>query len=422
MDKTVWHALAGRPWHFWGSRWPWRSLLYVASGAVLGLVLLPLVVVTFVLIPLWALAVGALERRRVRLLGFARIESAHVPVGRGERRNWLNIRLAEAATWRAVGSLFATLLLGCLSMALLFIEALAVGGSIAVAAQASRGPTRVVFFGDFAVEPNPGLAWLAYVAVLMALALSSYANALLAAGQGALTRVLLAPRERELERNIQRLTQSRISLVAAFEQERKRIERDLHDGVQQELVALSVRLGLAEVDLELAERAGAPVGEARASVAAAHDHAEHALATLRATVRGIHPAVLSDHGLEAALQELAGRAGQSVTLDAQVGRMDAATEACAYFTVSEALTNAVKYALASEVKVTALDSAGRLQLTITDNGRGGADPTRGTGLNGLMERAETLGGTLAVDSPPGGPTTLSLILPTKAGIPPSTIP
>lgn len=422
MDKTVWRALAGRPWRFWASRWPWLSLLYVASSAVLGLVLLPLMVVAFVFIPLWALVAGALERWRVGLLGFARVDPSNVPVGRGERHNWLNIRLTEAATWRAVGSLFATMLLGWLGLVLLFVEFLAVAGSVAAVVQAPRGKAVVTLFGDTTITLAPGHVWLAVVAGLLALAVSAYLNALFATGQGSLARVLLAPRGLERERNIARLTQSRISLVAAFEQERRRIERDLHDGVQQELVALSVSLGLAGMDLELAERSGAPVGEARASVAAAHDHAEHALATLRATVRGIHPAVLSDHGLEAALSELCGRAGLPVTLDASVGRMDPAVEACAYFTASEAVTNAVKHSSATEASITVANRSGRLRLAVSDNGRGGADPAGGTGLAGLSERAETLGGAFEVDSPHGGPTTLTLTLPAGADLTPSTTP
>lgn len=100
MNMTVWRAIGARPWRFWFSRWPWLTLLYLFSSAMLGLVLLPVIVVTFVFIPLWGLVVGALERRRLRLLGFARIDTAHVRVGTGERHNWLNIRMTEAATWR----------------------------------------------------------------------------------------------------------------------------------------------------------------------------------------------------------------------------------------------------------------------------------------------------------------------------------
>ena len=382
---------------------------------MLGLVLLPVIIVTFVFIPLWALALGALERRRVRLLGFTRIDTAHVRVDAGERHNWLNIRMTEAATWRDVGSLFATLLMGWIGLALLFIEAVVLAAIVAVVVSAARGPFRVNLFGDVQVEMMPSDIWKASAVGLLVLAIAAYVNAILAASQASLSRFLLAPRQAELERYIERLTRSRVSLVEAFEQERRKIERDLHDGVQQELVALSVRLGLAEIDLDHAAQSGADVRDAREAVAAAHDHTEHALRSLRATVRGIHPAVLTDHGLAAALQELSGRAGLPIELDtALIQKSSAASEGCAYFTVSEAITNAVKHSSATTIRIAAQTSANELIVTVTDNGHGGVDETLGTGISGLKERAETLGGALNIDSPPGGPTTLRLRLPTIA--------
>lgn len=413
MNMTVWRAIGANPWRFWFSRWPWLALLYLFSSAMLGLALLPVLVVTFVFIPLWALAVGALERRRVRLLGFARIDTAHVHVGAGERHNWLNIRMTEAATWRDVGSLFATLLMGWLGLALLFFEAVVLAVVVAIVVSAAHGPFRVNLFGDVGVEMMPSDIWKACVAGILVIAIAAYVNALLAAGQASLSRFLLAPRQAELERYVERLTRSRTLLVEAFEQERRRIERDLHDGVQQELVALSVRLGLAEIDLDHATQSGADVHEARQAVAAAHDQTERALHTLRTTVRGIHPAVLTDHGLAAALQELAGRTGLPIELDtALVRRASVASEGCAYFTVSEAITNAMKHSSATTIRIAAETTATELMVTVTDNGHGGADETRGTGISGLKERAETLGGALNIDSPPGGPTTLRLRLPT----------
>ncbi|WP_104127118.1 histidine kinase [Cryobacterium sp. Y57] len=412
MNITVWRAIGAKPWRFGFSRWPWLTLFYLFSSAMLGLVLLPVITMTFVFIPLWGLAVGALERRRVKLLGFARIENAHVRVGADERHNWLNIRMTEAATWRDVGGLFATLLMGWLGLALLVVEAVVLAAIVAIVASATHGPFRMNLSADVSVEMMPSDIWKACAAGLIALAVAAYVNAILVAGQASLSRFLLSPRQAELERYIERLTRSRVSLVEAFEQERRRIERDLHDGVQQELVALSVRLGLAEIDLEHAARSGANVQEARQAVAGAHDHTEHALRSLRATVRGIHPAVLTDHGLAAALQELAGRAGLPIEIDATlVQRASAASEGCAYFTVSEAITNAVKHSSATAIHIAAQTTAQELIVTVTDNGHGGADETLGTGIRGLKERAETLGGALNIDSPPGGPTMLRLRLP-----------
>ena len=303
--------------------------------------------------------------------------------------------------------------MGWIGLALLFFEAVALAAIIAIIASAARGPFRVNLFGDVRVEMMPSDIWKACAAGLLVLAIAACINAILAAGQASLSRFLLAPRQAELERYIERLTRSRVSLVEAFEQERRRIERDLHDGVQQELVALSVRLGLAEIDLDHAAQSGADVREARQAVAAAHDHTEHALRSLRATVRGIHPAVLTDHGLAAALQELAGRAGMPIELDTTlIQRTSAGSEGCAYFTVSEAITNAVKHSSATTIRIVARTTGNELIVTVTDNGHGGADETLGTGISGLKERAETLGGALNIDSPPGGPTTLRLRLPT----------
>lgn len=263
MKMTVWRAIAATPWRFWFSRWPWLTLIYLFSGAILSLVLTPVIVVTFVFIPLWGLAVGALERRRVAMLGFTRIDTAHVRVDAGERHNWLNIRMTEAATWRDAGSLLATLLMGWISLAILFFEAIVLTVLVAIIISAARGPFQANLFKNVQVEIAPSDIWKICVAGLITLAIAAYLNAILAAGQASLSRFLLAPRQAELKSYIERLTRSRMSLVEAFEQERRRIERDLHDGVQQELVALSVRLGLAEVDLENATQSGADVSDAR---------------------------------------------------------------------------------------------------------------------------------------------------------------
>ncbi|RYI99506.1 MAG: sensor histidine kinase, partial [Actinomycetales bacterium] len=187
--------------------------------------------------------------------------------------------------------------------------------------------------------------------------------------------------------------------------ERRRIERDLHDGAQQRLVALTMSLGQAELELE--------DGPALAHVTRAHTLAEEALEDLRATVRGIHPQVLTDHGLEAAVTELAGRSPVPVTTDLAVdGRLSPALEAAAYFVVSEALTNVARHAGADTARVTGGVVDGILHVDVSDDGRGGADPAAGTGLTGLAYRVEAIGGTLEVDSPAGGPTHVRMACPT----------
>lgn len=327
--------------------------------------------------------------------------------------------MTETATWRETGSLFVTLLLGWVSLALLFGEALFFAVIVAITVSVSNGPFRVNLFSGVWVDMVPSDAWKAVVAGIIGLGISAYLNVTLAASQASLSRVLLAPRQAELEHHIERLTRSRLSLVEAFEQERRRIERDLHDGVQQGLVALSMRLGLAELEFEQLRLEGVDVDEVQRTVAAAHDQAEHALHTLRATVRGIHPGVLTDHGLTAALQEIAGRATIPITLNTDsTERLPVAIETCAYFMASEAITNALKHSSATAIQIKTRIDQGSLIVSVTDNGDGGADETLGTGLTGLKERAETLGGKLTIDSPHGGPTALRLQLPVHQALTP----
>jgi len=205
---------------------------------------------------------------------------------------------------------------------------------------------------------------------------------------------------------VRELGRSRVELVDAFETERRRIERDLHDGVQQRLVALTMTLGSAELE--------APEGAALELVQKAHREAEEALEDLRATVRGIHPRVLVDHGLPAAVHEVADRAPVPVRVDLEVpDRLDGAVEAAAYFVVSEALTNVARHADATQASVAGQVRGGRLVLTVTDDGHGGARIESGTGLAGLVTRLEALDGSLSVTSPPGGPTVVRMESPCR---------
>jgi signal transduction histidine kinase len=219
---------------------------------------------------------------------------------------------------------------------------------------------------------------------------------------------MLGPREQELQRNLAELRRSRLDLVDAFETERVRIERHLHDGVQQRLVGLTMTLGLAELDL--------PEGDGRRLVVKAHAEAEAALADLRAAVRGIHPRVLVDHGLEAAVREVADRMLLPVTLQLSVPmRLPPPIEAAAYFVVSEALANVAKHAQAATCEVSGWVDHDRLVITVQDDGIGGARLGAGTGLTGLVTRLDALGGTLDVDSPSGGPTRLKMECPCRLG-------
>jgi signal transduction histidine kinase len=244
-------------------------------------------------------------------------------------------------------------------------------------------------------------AWFAVgIGVLAALA-ALYLVTALASGQAALGRLLLDPPEARLLSAVDQLRRSRAGLVDAFEAERRRIERDLHDGAQQSLVALTMTLGQAELELER--------GPGSDLVTKAHGLAEHALEQLRATVRGIHPQVLTDHGLAAAIHELAGRSPIPVETDLHLdGRLRAPVETAAYFLVSEALTNTARHAHATAAQVHAWVTGDTLVVSVVDDGQGGADPARGSGLVGLAARLEAIDGTLEVTSPTGGPTTVRM--------------
>jgi signal transduction histidine kinase len=219
-------------------------------------------------------------------------------------------------------------------------------------------------------------------------------------------RALLGPsRVTALEHRVETLAESRAGVVDAADAERRRIERDLHDGAQQRLVSLAMRLGLARAGLT-----GLPE-DARRVIAEAHDEAKEALAELRHLVRGLHPAILEDRGLDAALSGIAARSPVAVRLDVDVPeRVPPTVEAVAYFVVSEALANTAKHASATQAGVTARRAGDVLRLTVTDDGVGGADPAKGTGLAGLAQRVGSVDGTLSISSLAGGPTSLSTLL------------
>jgi signal transduction histidine kinase len=210
----------------------------------------------------------------------------------------------------------------------------------------------------------------------------------------------------ELERRHQAaaLRRSRARVIEAADAERRRVGRDLHDGAQQRLMAVGNLLKLAQRQLD-DEHAAADV------LRLAHDELGEAHAELRDLVRGLHPMALSERGLHGALESLTVRCEMPVTLDFQADDVPEDVELAVYFIVSESLTNASKYAAASAVRIRVAREDGVLLVEIADDGRGGADATVGTGLRGLMDRVDTLGGSLEVESPLGAGTCISASLP-----------
>jgi signal transduction histidine kinase len=210
----------------------------------------------------------------------------------------------------------------------------------------------------------------------------------------------------QLRARVEELRTSRARIVEAGTHERRRLERNLHDGAQQRLVALSLALRLAQGKLHKD-----PDG-ADALLTGAHEELTLALGELRELARGIHPAILSDRGLGAALEALAGRAPIAVELaDVPAEPLPEPIEAAAYFVIAEALTNVVKYAHASQATVSVSRDNGYAVVEVTDDGIGGADPGRGSGLRGLVDRVSALDGSMELDSPAGAGTRLRAEIP-----------
>ncbi len=211
----------------------------------------------------------------------------------------------------------------------------------------------------------------------------------------------------EVEAQLAEVQASRARIVAAGDQQRERLERDLHDGAQQQLVALAIELRSARLRVDPAQQP--ELAEALANASA---RAESAVGELRELAQGIHPVVLTEAGLAAGIESLARRATIPVTVDADIPPgLPPAVETTAYFLVSEALANVAKHAGASGAQVRASVAGDVLRIEIADDGIGGADPSRGTGLRGLADRVAAVGGSLFVLSPAVGGTQLLAEIP-----------
>lgn len=225
-------------------------------------------------------------------------------------------------------------------------------------------------------------------------------------GQWATFLLASSPPDPELQAQVVGARSAQARIIQAADAERRRIERDLHDGAQQRLVSLSLKLGMAQGRLPDGDETTAQL------IAEAHEESRLALTELRDLARGIHPAILTDRGLGPALDDLAGRATTPVTIAATPpSRLPAAVEAAAYFVVAECLANVDKYAGAQRATVTVAHGIDGIEVTVVDDGRGGADPAVGSGLRGLADRLGALDGRLEVASPEGGGTRVRASIP-----------
>lgn len=332
------------------------------------------------------------------------------------RRSWALAH--EQDTWRCLAYLLLLYPIGT-------IEAFGFKLQLDVFSTNVVQPALAVMRGGGGMEASPwallGLPTLGWLVVLVTvfvgllwLVAEAYLIVALAHLHRMLAVSLLGPSPMDerarLEARVQALDQSRTRLLDAVLLERQRLERDLHDGAQQRLVALALDLGMAR------EKLATQPDTARELVTHAHEEAKRALAELRDLVRGIHPAVLTDRGLDPALSALAARCPVPITVTIELPERPAeAVEATAYFVAAEALANIAKHSGATEacieVRRARNDGGDELCMRVTDNGHGGADATRGTGLLGIADRVAALDGRLSITSPAGGPTDLVVELP-----------
>ncbi|MEU9400183.1 sensor histidine kinase [Streptomyces sp. NPDC048242] len=346
------------------------------------------------------------------ILGFALLLTAgSVPVltvaQRGRFRRFLGIDIPGPGwrrPWRQTGyHCLAGTLFGSLEVLVLGLLLASVAASLTWAwVYALPWEWRVEHLG-YSVQA----VYVSVAGLLVLAAVPGAAAALVRLESQVVPALLGRSREEDLARRVEDLTASRAGAVDAADAERRRIERDLHDGAQQRLVSLALNLGIARATLtELPP-------EVREVIDAAHREAKEAIEELSSLVRGLHPAVLDELGLDAALSGLAARAPLPVRLRVDLPRrLPPAVETVSYFVVSEALTNIAKHAReATRAEVTVTRLGGILRLVISDDGPGGADPTQGSGLTGLTQRVRSVDGTFRMSSPVGGPTMMNVELP-----------
>lgn len=307
----------------------------------------------------------------------------------------------DPSMWRAVASSAISTILGLVVLPLLGI--FASGVVLTFAPLFARADS--VELGDTAITVP--VAWASVVGVLAAL-VAAAAVIGLALLHGVLARAIVVPtREAQLTAQAHTSDAQRAGAIRASEVERTRIERDLHDGVQPRLVSVGMTLGLAQQKIDSDPEA------AKALLAEAHTSTKAAITELRQLARGIHASVLDDRGLDAALSALAGRSHIPVILDVRLDRRcDRNAEAAVYFALAESLTNAAKHSRASECRVIVRQrDDGSLWARVEDNGIGGAQVIAGGGLDGISNRILAAGGTVRLESPQGGPTSLEVNVP-----------
>lgn len=389
--------------------WAWipLGLLFTGIGGIFALGLGVLALLVWVLVQQGA---NNAERYRAELIysdkiPVPKIESSNRPpgIGRFLHNRWLQVK--SGAFWRSTAHHYIKMLLGLIIVAGTIA---AICGSIfGIFAAINPHGVNTFFIGESIDDPaRIGVAIGAVIVLASSLAILWFAPLL----DRALDRALLAPaRTVALQAEVTELDRARMAGLEAAAAERLRIERDLHDGAQPRLVALTMTLGMAKSKID------SDPEKAKELVAEAHTEAKGIVNELRQLARGIHPAVLTDRGLDAAVSALAGRSTIPVDVDVRLeGRIGREAEAVSYFVVAECLTNIAKHSGATRASVFIAPIETGVQIVVTDNGNGGArvDRTgRHTGIAGLIDRVEAARGTLNLTSPAGGPTTVVVEVP-----------
>ena len=406
-----------------------RLLWWALAASVLslvGLFLLLLVLATAVLVPAWVglpLLLGSvallrgfagLHRARAAALLGIEVERPYRPTRGGGLIARVKAVAADPATWRDMAWVLVNATVGTalrlVSVALLVV---ALAGLAFPAIWAALPPgTDPALLGVVRVTDQAG-ANLVAVEGLLVLLLWWAATPVLLRADAWLARWLLAPTGRaRLANRVRELAETRAETVDTQAAELRRIERDLHDGVQARLVALGMSLGMAD------ELVAEDPHAARELLAEARQRTGQALAELREVVRGIHPPVLADRGLDGAVRALALANPLPTEVEVDLpGRLPPPVESAAYFAVAETLGNVIKHSHATRCWVRLRHADGRLAMEVGDDGRGGADPDSGTGLRGIRRRLAAFDGTLVVTSPPGGPTIVTMELPCESSSP-----
>ncbi|WP_426507331.1 sensor histidine kinase [Dactylosporangium sp. McL0621] len=382
------------------------------AGSVVVFVLTPVPFLGLALVP-WMMTLVRmrtdLERRRASRAGVLVIRPYHPPPERAPAGGWARFRwvVTDPATWRDLAWLGPGAVVGfALGTIGVLVPLYGLAGLTLAPVWIWLGTGWYGYGAVWFIDTLPaGLLCLPQGAIILAGGL--WVAPWLRRVDGYFARLFLAPTgTARLRLRVTELTLTRADTVDAQAAELRRIERDLHDGVQARLVSLSIIIGLADT---LIDRKPA---EAHKLLAEARESSGAALVELRHLVRGIHPPVLAERGLGGAVRALALSLRVPITVDVDLpGRAEAPVESAAYFAVAEALTNMIRHSRARTGSVSIRHLDGALSIVVTDGGAGGADPAAGTGLRGIERRLAAFDGTIVLSSPPGGPTVITMEVP-----------